>query len=178
MRRTLPAVFLVSLIALPTLAQGWKPLSASVTFTAKMFGVEVLGKLGGLNAELRFDPANPASGTLAATVDTRTLDTDNNLRNKHLRERETFFNVEKYPTLRMKSTKLERAATGYTGTFELTIKDVTRPVRVPFTFENTGKKGTFTTQFELNRRDYNLGGNTLGMSDRVVVRITVNAQSE
>jgi polyisoprenoid-binding protein YceI len=177
-RRTVLACFLVSLFALPTLAQEWKPVSASVTFTAKLFGVEVTGRFGGLNATLRFDPANPAAGQLTATVDARTVDTDNALRNRHLRERETFFDVEHYPTLRMKSTRLERTAEGYVGTFDLTMKDVTRPVRVPFRFERAGNVGTFGAQFELNRRDWHLGGSTFGLADRVVVRITVNAQSE
>ncbi|MBC7891347.1 MAG: YceI family protein [Sphingobacteriaceae bacterium] len=172
----LVALWLVGIAA--TAQPTWRPSGSSVGFKAKQFGVEVDGTFKGLNATLRFDPANPATGSLAGNVDARTVDTGNKLRNKHLRERESFFNVEKFPVIRLKSTRLEKAGNGYAGTFELTIKDVTKSLRVPFTFETTGKTGVFAATFPLDRRDYDLGGSTLGMSDNVTVRITVTTQQE
>lgn len=165
--------FLVSLVGSAAVAQVWKPTSASVTFRAKMFGTAVKGSFKGFTGQLQFDPAT-GLGSLTATVDARTVDTDNALRNRHLREREVFFNVEKFPVIRMKSTRLEKTATGYAGTFDLTVKSTTRPVRVPFTFTTEGTKGTFVGTFSFNRKDFDFGGNTLGMSETVSVSLLVN----
>lgn len=172
-RRIVLAVFLVSLGSFPALAQVWKPTSASVTFRAKMFGTAVEGRFKGFNGQLQFDPAT-GTGSLIATVDARTVDTDNLLRNRHLRERETFFNVEKFPEIRMKATRLEKTGTGYVGTFDLTVKSTTRPVRVPFTFTTEGPKGTFAGTFSFNRKEFDFGGTTLGMSETVTVSLLVN----
>lgn len=167
------AFFLVSLVGLPAVAQVWKPTSAFVTFQAKLFGTTVEGRFKGFDGQLQFNPA-VGTGSLVATVDARTVDTDNALRNRHLREREMFFNVEKFPVLRMKSTRLEKTPTGYVGIFDLTVKNTTRPVRVPFTFNTEGPKGTFAGTFIINRKDFDFGGNTLGMSSTVTVSLLVN----
>ncbi len=167
------AFFLVSLVGWPTVAQVWKPTSASVTFRAKMFGTAVEGRFKGFIGQLQFDPAT-GTGSLTATVDANTVDTDNALRNRHLRERESFFNAEKFPVIRMKSTRLEKTATGYAGTFDLTVKSTTRPVRVPFTFTTKGPKGTFVGTFSINRKDFDFGGNTLGMSETVTIALVVH----
>lgn len=172
-RRIAFALFLVSLATGAALAQVWKSTSATVTFKAKMFGATVEGTFKGFNGQLQFDPAT-GTGNLSATVDARTVDTDNGLRNRHLRERETFFNVEKFPTIRMKSTRLEKTATGYAGTFDLTVKNTTRPVRVPFAFTTEGNRGTFAGTFSINRKDFDFGGNTLGMSETVTLSLVVN----
>lgn len=156
----------------------WKITGSSIAFTVKQLGINIDGTFKGMTGSLRFDPATPGAGSLSATVGVGTINTGNSLRDRHLRDREMFFNVEQYPDLRMKSTRIEKRDRDYTGSFDLTIKDVTKSVRMPFTFETAGRKGTFTGTFDFNRRDWNIGGNTLGLADRVTVRITVNAQLE
>ncbi|MCY7350628.1 MAG: YceI family protein [Cytophagaceae bacterium] len=156
----------------------WKITGSSVVFTVKQFGSSIDGTLKGMTGTIRFDPANPQVSGMSATVDVRTINTNNSLRDRHLREREMFFNVEKYPSLRMKATRIEKVGSGYVGFFDLTIKDLIKPVRLPFTFETSGKNGTFVGTFDFNRRDWNVGGNTIGLSDRVTVRINVNTQLE
>ena len=76
-------------------AQNWKPSNANVSFKLKMLGATVEGKFKGFAGTLKFDPNNLSSSSLNASVDANTLDTDNNLRNKHLKEKEDFFNVAK-----------------------------------------------------------------------------------
>ena len=159
-------------------AQNWQPTSATVGFKIKMFGVGVDGTFKGLAATLRFDPQNVAVSNLSATVDAATLDTDNNLRNRHLREKEEFFNVVKYPKITMKSTKIEKTATGYVGYFDLTMKNTTKSVKLPFTFTQTGNKAVFSGSTTINRRDWSVGGGTFGLSNDVTMNLTVNAQAQ
>ena len=158
-------------------AQNWKPSNANVSFKLKMLGATVEGKFKGFAGTLKFDPNNLSSSSLNASVDANTLDTDNNLRNKHLKEKEDFFNVAKYPLLKMKTTKIEKDGNNFVGYFDLTIKETTKSVKIPFTFKQEGNNATFQGSAVINRRDWSVGGGTWGMSDSVTFSIAVNAVS-
>lgn len=174
MKKKIVLFIIVIMASQQVQAQNWQPVSAVVSFNIKMLGINVLGNFKGLAASVKFDPAAPENGSIAATVDAATIDTDNKLRNSHLREKEEFFDTTKYPKITMKSTKIEKTNTGYLGYFDLTIKNTTRSVKLPFTFTNTDEKGIFKGSVVINRRDWKVGGGTLGMSNDVTISLTIN----
>lgn len=143
-----------------------------------MFGANVTGTLGGLTTQLTFDPENLAKASLQATLDARSVDTDNSLRDRHLREKEDFFDTERHPTIKMRSVRIEKLSSGYVGYFDLTIKQTTKQLKVPFDFLRSGTNATFTSTFVINRRDWGLGGGTLGMSNDVTVSIKIVSQAQ
>lgn len=168
-------ILLFSLLSASTIfAQDWKPTTGSVQFSLKMLGVGVEGKLGGIKANLKFD--NNAPTSIYASVDTKTIDTDNSLRDSHLKEKPEFFQPEKYPTIVMNSKSVSKTSRGYEGLFDVTIKGITKAVKVPFTFTDNGNTGTFNGQFTIDRTDWKFGGNTFGMGDDVKVNITLNVK--
>ena len=171
-------IFLFVSLSTATFAQNWKPVTANVFFKLKMLGSTVEGKFKGFSGIIKFDPNNLATSSLNASVDASTLDTDNNLRNKHLKEKEDFFNVAKYPTVKMKTTKIEKDGNNYVGYFDLTMKETTKSVKIPFTFKQEGNNATFQGSAVINRRDWAVGGGTWGMSDNVTFTIAVNAISQ
>ncbi len=160
------------------LAQNWKPITAGVNFKMKMLGTTVNGNFKGFSGILKFDPNDLANSSLTGTVDASTIDTDNNLRNRHLKEKEDFFNVVKYPKLKMKTTKIEKDGSNYIGYFDLTMKETTKNVKIPFIFKQEGDKATFQGSTVINRRDWAVGGGTFGMGDNVTFTITINASKE
>ena len=159
-------------------AQNWRPITAGVSFKMKMLGTSVTGNFKGFVGTLKFDPNDLANSSLVGTVDATTIDTDNSLRNRHLKEKEDFFNVAKYPKLKMKTTKIEKEGSSYVGYFDLTIKEITKSVRIPFIFKQEGDKATFQGSTIINRRDWAVGGGTFGMGDNVTFTITVNSVKE
>jgi polyisoprenoid-binding protein YceI len=159
-------------------AQNWKPITAGVNFKMKMLGTTVNGNFKGFSGILKFDPSDLANSSLVGTVDATTVDTDNNLRNRHIREKEDFFNVAKYPKLKMKTTKIEKDGSNYIGYFDLTMKETTKNVKIPFIFKQEGDKATFQGSTVIDRRDWKVGGGTFGMGDNVTFTITVNATKE
>ena len=177
MKRVLMIVIFVSLWN-DIFAQNWKPVTAGVNFKMKMLGTTVNGNFKGFSGTLKFDPSDLASSSLIGTVDATTVDTDNNLRNRHIREKEEFFNVAKYPKLKMKTTKIERDGNNYVGYFDLTMKETTKNVKIPFIFKQDGEKATFQGSTVINRRDWAVGGGTWGMSNDVTFTITVNVVKE
>lgn len=157
-------------------SQVWHPVSSNVTFKIKMLGAEVIGKLSGFQGTIHFDPEHLAQSSIYGSVETNTIDTDNSLRNRHLKEKEGFFEVVQYPTISMKSLKFEANGESFVGTFALTMKGVTKNIRLPFSFINEGENAIFKGSTIINRRDWQVGGGTLGMSDNVDISIVLNVK--
>jgi polyisoprenoid-binding protein YceI len=155
-------------------AQTWNVQSTHFSFQASMFGVDVDGTFKGFKGSVVFDPAHPETATIAGSVDAATLSTNNNLRDRHLKEKDQFFEVAKYPRISMKAVKIEKASPGYIGTFDLTLKTVTKSMRVPFSFTKNGIDAVIRGAVEMNRKDWKFGGNTLGMSDKVTLNFVLN----
>jgi polyisoprenoid-binding protein YceI len=172
------SLLLTGLIVFPALSQTvWRPTKASVTFVIRNAGLGVDGSFGGFAGTLAFDPANPATGKLTATVETNTLSTGIGLRDNHLKK-EDYFDVAKHPRITLTSVSVEKkTGNAYTGIFDLTLKGTTRRVTVPFTFTQTGKAGHFVGQFTINRLDYKVGKSNMFLSDNLTVSLDVQAQA-
>lgn len=95
------------------------------------------------------------------TVDVNSVNTDNDMRDKHLKSDE-FFGAEKYPQIKFVSASFTPAGGNkYKLGGNLTIKDVTKPVIFDVTYGGTanamGKtKSGFKAKTTINRFDYNL----------------------
>ena len=158
-------------------AQTWTVVSTNMSFRASMFGADVEGTLKGFKGSVIFDPAHPESAAISGSVDAATVFTDNSLRDRHLKEKDNFFEVAKYPRISMKSTKIVKTAAGFSGTFDFTLKSVTKSIEIPFIFSKTGQNATIKAATNLNRKDWKFGGNTFGMSDNVTINIALNLTS-
>ncbi|MDO3643276.1 YceI family protein [Mucilaginibacter sp. L3T2-6] len=144
---------------------------SAITFKTKNLGIGVSGTIGGLQANVHFNPADLATSTIEASVDAATINTDNSSRDEHLHG-EDFFDVSHYPKITLKSVSIRRrGGNNYTGQFNLTIKNRTRLVEIPFTASQAGTTTTFKGSFKLNRLDYGVGSSSLVLSDEVTVNI-------
>lgn len=142
---------------------------SSVIFHIKNLGITIDGKFTGFKGDIKFDPANLPGSSISATVDVNTIDTDNGTRNDHLKS-DSYFDAAKYPTITLKSTAFKhKSGNAYSGTFSLTIKDVTKTIEIPFTYTETGNTAAFKGNFQLGRTDYGVGGKSLVMSNDVKV---------
>lgn len=118
----------------------------------------VEGTISGFEGTVKFDPNNLAASNMNVTAKVATIKTDSDKRDEHLRTAD-FFDVEKYPTMRFQSTKIEKLVKGgYKLTGKLTIKDVTKDVSFPFTVAPAANGGQlFTGEISIKRMDYNVG---------------------
>ena len=111
------------------------------------------------------DGANPAASDVVVEMQVGSVDTRNADRDGHLKSGD-FFDIEKYPTITFKSTSIEAIdADSIEITGDLTIKDVTKQVTVPFEFTGAAtdpfgnERIGFEGRTEVNRRDFNLTWN-------------------
>ena len=147
---------------------------SAVTFQIKNLGINVGGSFSGLKADINFDPAHLETSSIEASVQANTVNTDNETRDHHLKS-DSYFNAEKYPEIKMKSVSFKHnSGNNYTGTFDLTIKDKTNQVQVPFTYTENGNDSEFKGTLKIKRTDYGVGGRSMVMSNDVTISIDVS----
>lgn len=147
-----PSLFLLILSASAfTFTQEWKVKEDAYEVKFKCSSFK--GTLKGLKATILFDENSLATSKFSATVDATTGNTGNGLRNKHMAQA---LEADKYPTIKYESTSISKKDNGYETTGKLTIKDVTKVVTFPFTFEKTSTGGTFNGTFNVVTKEYNI----------------------
>lgn len=148
---------------------------SAITFKIKNMGISCTGAFSGLQADVQFKPADLAGSSILASVETATINTDNEMRDNHLKSAD-YFDIATYPKITLKSVSFKhKNGDNYTGSFNVTIKDKTKLIEVPFTYTEKDNAATFNGNFKINRRDFGLGGNSLVLADEATV--TVNVES-
>src|SRR5436190_2847898 len=104
-KKVLTAIALFCVVT--AFGQTYTPTDAGskVRFVIKNFGISTGGTFDGLAGNITFDPANLNSANFNVSVDSKSVDTDMEARDNHLRKEE-YFDVEKYPKLSFRSTKV------------------------------------------------------------------------
>lgn len=150
-----------------------KVKSSSITFKIKNAGLTVDGSFTGLEAEIKFNQLKPEESTIKASVNSKSVNTGNNMRDEHIRKPE-YFDVDKFPKITLQSTKIEKTGPiTFKGTFNLTMKGVTKVVVIPFTFMKLPEKTEFKGSFQINRRDYGVGENSMTLSDNATINLSI-----
>src|SRR5437588_3397621 len=86
------------------------PMHTQVEFSAKHMGImTVKGHITGVQAAIDFNEDDFTASSVEATIDARTLTTNDQRRDTHLKSPD-FLDVEKFPTVAFKSTRIELAA--------------------------------------------------------------------
>lgn len=148
---------------------------------------EVEGKFKMFDGSLEHTKADFSDAKVAFTVDVASIDTDNEMRDKHLKG-DDFFNAEQFPAMKFQSTSMKPVGGNkYQLAGNLTIRNVTKPVVFDVTFGGTtnamGKtKAGFKAKTTINRFDYNLkwsqateaGGLAVGKDVEIVVNVELN----
>lgn len=154
---------------------------SNVGFSIKHLMISnVKGNFKSFDAELEFDEKTKTITKLAATVDTTSVDTGIQKRDKHLRSPD-FFNVQKFPSIEYVMTSVNKEY--LTGT--LTMHGVTKQIKLKNTIHGVIKdmqgnlRVGFTLEGEINREDFGLtwnkmlesGGFVVGNNVKIVIEI-------
>lgn len=149
-------------------SQALKVESGQVNFRVKQLGFNVKGVIGGFSGKVNFDPMKPQKGFMEGKIKVATLETGINARDNHLKS-DDYFDVANFPEIVMTSKKISRKEGGYKGTFDLTIKNITKEIEIDFTFVDKILKSSF----EIDRGDFDLGKNGIIMGKTAYVTIEV-----
>jgi len=144
------------------------PYHTQVEFTAKHLGMmKVRGNFLEVSATGFIDPDHPEASSVDVTIQTASIRTHNPQRDNDLRA-SNFLEVDKYPTMTFKSTKIEPAGQDhFTMTGDLTIKGNTRPVTLSvvkygeFNDPMMGHRIGYSAEGQINRKDFGLTFNMM-----------------
>ena len=139
------------------------PYHTQVEFSAKHLGMmTVRGHFAEVTATGEIHPDKPDSTKIEATIKAESIHTNNEQRDKDLRA-SNFLEVDKFPTMTFKSTKIEPAGGNhYKLTGDLTIKGNTKPITFKvtnlgeFNDPNMGHRIGYSAEGEINRKDFGM----------------------
>ncbi len=148
-------------------ATKWKIDQAhtTVNFSVDHFFSAVLGQFQGFEGTFIFDSENLKGSSFAFTIDVTSVNTDSDKRDNHLQSKD-FFNAKEYPEMTFTSTKIEKVSgDNYMASGKLTIRDVTKDVKLPFKItgemQHPMMKGTtilgLEFKYTLDRTEYGVG---------------------
>ncbi len=147
------------------------PTHSGVEFSVRHFFTPVRGKFEAYEAELSYDPENPAASRVSVTIDVTSIDTGNEDRDAHLLSAD-FFDAERYPTITFESDEVRVVSDDeIVVAGPLTIRDRTHRVELPVTiqgvkdlpaemqemFGGVEQVASFTTRLGIDRSDYGVG---------------------
>lgn len=164
------------------------PTHSEIGFSVKhMMISKVKGGFDKFDAKIVADPTDLTTAEIEFVIDVASIDTRNDDRDTHLRSAD-FFEVEAYPNLTFKATKIKKTDDDeYEVTGEVNLHGVTRQETFDVTFEGQGKdpwgneKAGFSAKTKIKRSDYNLtwnaaletGGVLVG--DQIKINIEIQA---
>lgn len=179
-----PALLAAVVLGVPPAAQAaaatyrLDPAKSTLSFAFAQAGARNKGRFDKFDVNFAFDPAQPAAGRLDVVVQVASLDTGDKDRDSTLRGAE-LFDVAKFPQAHFTATTITRLdAARYEANGKLTIRDVTRELRVPFTFKATSEGGrpvgNMTGEVVLKRLDFGVGQGEWKSTEWVGNEITVS----
>jgi polyisoprenoid-binding protein YceI len=160
-KTAIAAIVLFALMGIAN-AQTWKvdPAHTSVGFTVRhMVVTKVNGQFTDFDGEINWDGKDLSKASVTFTVQSKSINTDNEKRDGHLRSAD-FFAVDSFPTLTFTSTKIVPGdGDKFTMTGNLTIRGVTKEVTFDCTFNGTvsafgGERAGFSATTTINRQDF------------------------
>jgi polyisoprenoid-binding protein YceI len=144
-----------------------------LTFEAIQAGARFTGRFREFAANISFDPADPAACRFDVTINAGSADTEESRRDETLKG-EDFFWAARYPSARYRGASCRKAGKGFELDGELTLRGVTRPVTLQFTFEPGPAAGRLAGKATLQRLDFGVGqgewSSTEWVGGEVVVR--------
>ena len=144
------------------------PYHTQVEFVARHLGMmKVRGHFAEVSATGTIDPDKPEASSVAVTIQTASIKTNNEKRDKDLLA-SSFLEADKYPTITFKSASIAPAGQDhYTMTGELTIKGTTQPVTLSvvkygeFNDPNMGHRIGYGAEGQINRKDFGMSFNMM-----------------
>jgi polyisoprenoid-binding protein YceI len=164
------------------------PAHSRIGFVARHAMVtKVRGAFNEFTGSAVIDPANLLKSSAQVKIKAASIDTRNEQRDAHLRSND-FLAMDKYPEITFTSTGVEVTGSNtFDLTGDLTVRGVTKPITIPFSFEGFAKDpfGNVRAGFEgavvISRSDFEITWNAaletggVLVSDKITLEFEISA---
>lgn len=148
-------------------APQWKidPPHANIYFGIHHIYSTIKGRFNEFKGTIQFDPDDLKDSRFDFKVNVVSIDTNNGERDKHLKTAD-FFDADQYPEMTFKSKSIShKAGDQYEVDGVLTVKDVSRSIKVPFTYSGSRQHplnpkwlvAGFEARMNIDRLAYHVG---------------------
>ena len=164
----------------------WKldPTHSTVEFSAKHLMITtVKGRIADVEGIIYTNEKDPKNSSVEAILKATSIDTRTDQRDQHLRSAD-FLNVEQYPEIKFRSTRIDGGREEFKLTGDLTIRDVTKEITLNVRFEGQakdpwgGERVGFSATGKIDRRDFGLTWNQVLETGGVVVGNEIKIELE
>ena len=143
----------------------------SVSFKIKNLGLNVDGSFLEVEIDAHINENDLVSSYINSEIIVNSVQTGMEGRDNHILK-EDFFDEANYKIISFKSSKIERVSN---NTFQvdanLTIKDITKKISIPVSLIIKNDEVRITSEFEINRIDYGVGGRSLILGKTVKINV-------
>jgi polyisoprenoid-binding protein YceI len=189
MLQRLTVGLLASLVATVSFAAEKFPIDSGhskVGFTVTLAGVaDVDGRFSDFDGTITYDEGDLTKSSVTVVIRTASVDTGNSDRDRDLKSA-TFFDAQKYPSIRFQSSSVQKQGDDYAMTGTLSIRDVTRDVVIPLVWRQRKSSDPwqntrigFEGRLTLQRKDYRVIGPTFwnnAISNAVEIELRITAE--
>lgn len=140
-------------------ASDWKvdTENSMVSFDGVQQGSKFTGRFEDFDAMIDLDPKMVEHGSIVGTVKTESVNTRDHDRDAQLLDAD-WFDTKNYPEARFESESITKQADGsYVADGKLTLKGMTKPAKMTFSFDASGSTAKFSGAMKVDRFDFNVG---------------------
>lgn len=169
------AALLLPALAGAAAAAPWTvdPAKSTITFTGMASGQAFTGTFKTFEARIDFDPAKPAEGHAVVMVDTSSASTGD-AQKDDLIPGADFFAAATFPKAVFEATSFKAlGGDKFEADGMLTIRDVKKPLALPFTFTGSGDAAHAVGTVQLLRQTFGVGQNAWAADDNVAFAVDV-----
>lgn len=162
--------YLFSIIFCCFISFGFSQNTSRIDFVIKNLGINVDGHFNTFTIITEIDSVGSIKG-ISGKIKASSVRTGMESRDDHLLK-EDYFDVEQHEFIILESITLSKNTNhSYAVKANLTIKDTTKEVNILVNVEKRNDGYKVTSSFEINRKDFNVGGNSFVLSKRVRINV-------
>ncbi|MGC1301409.1 MAG: YceI family protein [Caulobacteraceae bacterium] len=143
-------------------------------FSSAMNGQAFNGGFGRWDAQIAFDPNNLAASHVTAVIDMASAKTGDQSRDEAMPTGD-WFSVKAFPRATFTTRKINAAGPGhYIAVGDLTIRNITRPVSLPFSLAIAGETAKMNGALPIDRSVFGVGQGQWKGGDTVDLKVQIN----
>lgn len=143
---------------------------SSIDFEIRNLGINVDGFFKTFTVTTKFDDSNNLED-FSGEIKASSIETGIDSRDEHLLK-EDYFYTSKYPLITLDVAELYKKQNNkYSAKVKLQIKGKSKQLTIPLQVEITETHRKITSEFEINRKDFGVGGGSFVMSKTVKIKV-------
>ena len=143
---------------------------SSIEFVIRNLGVNVDGHFNTFQIAASINEDGELENIIS-TIKVASIETGIESRDEHILKEE-YFDAEKHKSIVLKSTEIKKLKIDtYEVVAKLTIKGKTKTITIPVTMQKVEGKYKIASSFEINRKDFDVGGGSFVLGKTVKISV-------